>query len=32
MAAIGRIESMAKYVTSRASVVQKIIGRAIQLN
>lgn len=32
VAAIGRIETVAKNITSRASAVQKIIGRAIQLN
>jgi hypothetical protein len=32
LAALGRIETIAKNITSRASAVHKIIGRAIQLN
>ncbi|MGE5788938.1 MAG: hypothetical protein ACM3ZE_30395 [Myxococcales bacterium] len=32
VAAVGRIESIARHITSRASMVQKIIGRVIQLN
>lgn len=32
VAAVGRIESIARHITSRASVVQKIVGRVIQLN
>lgn len=32
LAALGRIESVAKQITSRASLIHKIIGRTIQLN
>lgn len=32
LSALGHIESVAKRITSRASAVHKIIGRAIQLN
>ena len=32
LASIGRIESAAKFITSRAAAVHKIIGRAIEMN
>ncbi|MGC4070381.1 MAG: hypothetical protein QM784_38100 [Polyangiaceae bacterium] len=32
IAALGRIETIAKNITSRASAIHRIIGRAIQLN